>query len=199
MADQQKQHDDTSRNDPSADERQTRADRKDAADLGFGALFKGLSQFMDALGTLSDEGGEVNRTTRFDMPGGGSAVFGLQVRSLRDAASGRRRVRVEPFGNVKRADDDAGTVTVEEVREPMVDVFDEADAEGHVLVVAEMPGVSVGDVTLAGAGDVLTLTADTGTRRYRKELLLPHPVDPDDADVRANNGIVEVRLPVSEA
>jgi HSP20 family protein len=110
---------------------------------------------------------------------------------------GRTRVDAEPFGHVRRTDEDTGAVTVEEVREPVVDVFDEAETASRVLVVAEMPGISAADVTLDATGDVLTLTAEAGTRRYRKELLLPHAVDADAADVRANNGLVEVRLPVA--
>jgi HSP20 family protein len=159
-----------------------------------GGLFQGLADLADRLGDLAEQGQDTVR--RFEMPGGGEAVFGLRVRTMREEG-GRTRVDAEPFGHVRRTDEDTGAVTVEEVREPVVDVFDEAETASRVLVVAEMPGISAADVTLDATGDVLTLTAEAGTRRYRKELLLPHAVDADAADVRANNGLVEVRLPVA--
>ena len=45
-------------------------------------------------------------------------------------------IKVEPFGNVTK-DKESGRTVVHEVREPLVDVFEEDD---HVLVIAEMPG-----------------------------------------------------------
>ena len=60
-------------------------------------------------------------------------------------------MKVEPFGNVAK-DAKTGRATVHEVIEPPVDVFEEAD---HVLVVAELPGVSDEDIKLELRDDVL--------------------------------------------
>ena len=69
-------------------------------------------------------------------------VYGFSVKvGLGD--KGDKEVKVEPFGNVRR-DDKTGETVVQEIREPVVDVFEEKD---HTLVVAEMPGVSTKDVT----------------------------------------------------
>ncbi len=59
---------------------------------------------------------------------------------------------------------------VQEVREPVVDIFEEED---HVLVVAEMPGVSPEDVKITVEDDLLTISAERGDKKYRKEVLLP--------------------------
>lgn len=156
---------------------------------GLGGIFQELNNLVDRLGSLAEEGGEISRTTRFgDEDGDLSGVFGIHVRTG-ISREGRRETTVEPFGNV-RADEDADDVVVEETREPVVDVYDE---EEHLLVIAEMPGVAADDVTIALDGDVMTLAAETAARRYRKELLLPR-APTGDPTVRANNGIVDIRL-----
>ena len=50
----------------------------------------------------------------------------------------------------------SGETVFEDVREPLVDVYEEED---HVLVLAEIPGVSKKDVQLDLAGDRLTIEA----------------------------------------
>ena len=167
------------------------SDNEKRSGLGLGGVFKELNTLVDRLGKLAQEGGEFKRTARFgdDDGDGPSGVFGIHVRT----GIGREGVSVEPFGNVRMGEDetdDAGDVVVDDVREPMVDVYDEDD---HILVVAEMPGVGPDNLTVQTEGDVMTLEAETDRQRYRKELLLPRTVDPDSVTVRANNGIVEVR------
>ena len=76
---------------------------------------------------------------------------------------------VEPFGNIRR-DQESGRTVVQEVSEPVVDVFEESD---HVLVVAEMPGVGPEDVKIEVEDDLLTISAENGDKKYRKEVLLP--------------------------
>ena len=82
---------------------------------------------------------------------------------------GSEGFKVEPFGNIGR-DKDTGQSVVSEIREPVVDVFEEAD---HVLVVAEMAGIGSGDVHVEVRDDVLIISAEKGDKKYRKEVLLP--------------------------
>ena len=102
-------------------------------------------------------------------------------------------MKVEPFGNV-RADRRTGEVKVQEVREPMTDVFEEKD---HVKVVLEMPGVDAKDVKAEVDGDILTVQAVRGEKRYRKELLLPGNGDYQSKGlaIACHSGVVEVRVP----
>ena len=94
-------------------------------------------------------------------------VYGFSVKTaLGD--QGEREVKIEPFGNIRR--ESSGDAVVEDVREPLVDVYEEDD---HVLVLAEIPGVSKKDVQLELAGDRLTIRARRGEKRYRKEVALP--------------------------
>ena len=95
-------------------------------------------------------------------------VYGFSVKvGLGD--KGDKEVKVEPFGNVRR-DEKSGETVVQEIREPVVDVFEEKD---HTLVVAEMPGVSTKDVKLTVKDDLLTIYAEKRDKKYRKEILLP--------------------------
>ena len=79
---------------------------------------------------------------------------------------------------------------VQEVREPAVDVFEESD---HTLIVAEMPGIGAEDVRLDVNGDLLTMTAERGDKKYRKEILLPASFLREKMQVSCTNGVVEIR------
>jgi HSP20 family protein len=73
----------------------------------------------------------------------------------------------------------------------MVDVFDEQD---HVLLVAEMPGVSETDVHIELKDDILTLAAARGDTKYRKEVLLPQAFTAAQMSHTCRNGILKVKL-----
>src|SRR5664280_2434880 len=102
---------------------------------------------------------------------------------------GDDRPQIEPFGNIRK-DRESGHSVVQEVREPVVDVFQEDD---HVLVLAEMPGVSAEDVKITVEDDLLTITAERGDKKYRKEVLLPASTTKEKTHVTCNNGVVEIR------
>lgn len=114
------------------------------------------------------------------------AVYGFTVRT--GLGGDRGSVKVEPFGNVRK-DERTGAAVVQEVREPAVDVFEEAD---HVLVVAEMPGVGEDAVRLELRDDVLTISAEQGPKKYRKEVLLPGGYTALSHCCR--NGVLEVKV-----
>ena len=158
---------------------------------GGGGVFDDLlGRLGELLGKL-EEAGEKAATVSHtgglgSADGDHKAVYGVSVRF----GIGGEPVRAEPFGNVSR-DADTGEAVVREVREPLVDVFEE---EGQVLVVAETPGVASEDVRVELRDDVLSITADSDDRRYSKEVLLPRACDPDSLTVSCNNGILEIRL-----
>jgi len=165
-----------------------RKKREGAAELdfGLGGVFKGLGSFIELLAEMAEKGetlaqrsGEI-RGLREGMRG----VYGFNVRM---GLGGEPQV--QQFGNVRATN--TGPV-VDEVREPMVDVFDEGDA---VLVVAEMPGVSIRDVVIDVKGDVLSIsTAETAPRKYAKEVLLPAAVSVASQRSTFKNGVLELRF-----
>jgi HSP20 family protein len=178
----------TDQNRPDAGRRRTPRDLPEGihlnVGLGLGDLFKGLGNFMDLASRLAEEGsGEVSRTGEAPGPGKTRAVYGF---SIKMGVGGQPTV--EQFGNVQTTERGSA---VSEVREPLIDVFDE---KGHVLVVAELPGVAESDVHLEIKDDILSLSAEGRGRKYAKEILLPDMVDAATLRQSFQSGILEVRL-----
>jgi HSP20 family protein len=59
--------------------------------------------------------------------------------------------------------------------------------------VAEMPGIGVEDVRLEVKDDLLTIYAEKGSKKYRKEVLLPRSYSRDKMLVSCNNGVLEIK------
>ena len=99
---------------------------------------------------------------------------------------------IREFGNVKPSSH--GPLLKEE-REPLVDVM---ESDGEVVVVSELPGVEREDIRLEATDRVLRVVVGGATRRYFKEMELPHLVDPRTARATCKNGVLEVRFSKSE-
>jgi HSP20 family protein len=155
-------------------------------ELGLGGILKGLGDMVEKLGELSEKGEQLSRTG--ELQGLGKDVKGIYGFTVK-VGLGNDGPRVEPFGNI-RQDRESGHTVVQEVREPVVDVFEEKD---HVLVVAEMPGVGVEDVQITVEDDLLTISAQRGDKKYRKEVLLPASSAREKTQVTCNNGVVEIK------
>ncbi|HEY9074775.1 MAG TPA: Hsp20/alpha crystallin family protein, partial [Desulfobaccales bacterium] len=154
---------------------------------GFGGIFKGLADLIEKLGDLAEKGEQLKKGGEFqqrDLKG----VYGFSVK-MGLGEQGEKEVKVEPFGNVRR-DKNSGETVVQEIREPVVDVFEEKD---HTLVVAEMPGVCAKDVDLTVKDDLLTIYAEKRDKKYRKEILLPQAYPREKMTMTCNNGILEIR------
>ena len=95
---------------------------------------------------------------------------------------------IRHFGNVKPKSI-SGDIEAKDVREPLVDVFKEKDV---VRVIAEVPGVSKGDIKLTGTETRLTIRAFSKNRKYEKNIKLPVPVKIETAKAKYNNGVLEV-------
>jgi len=162
-------------------------------DLGFGGLFKGLGDFLDLLSqvveaseeevTRSDEG--ITRSGKFRVKGLGQQAQGVYGFSIRAGIGGIPKV--DHFGNIRTTDE--GPI-VAEVREPLVDTFDE---EEEIVIVAELPGVDEDEIRVEIQDDILSLET-TGDRKYAKEILLPKAVDATTLQKTYKNGILELRL-----
>jgi len=99
---------------------------------------------------------------------------------------------IREFGNVKRTPSKEWKEAISDTREPLVDVV---EGENEVRVLAELPGVKRQDVALAVEGRRLVISAETSTRKYRKELGLPYLFELEGSKSTFNNGILEVALP----
>ncbi|HUY13895.1 MAG TPA: gas vesicle protein GvpH [Terriglobia bacterium] len=155
-------------------------------ELGLGGILKGLGDLVEKLGEVAKTGEQLSQTG--EIHGAGKEVKGIYGFTVK-VGLGDDRPRVEPFGNIRK-DRESGHTVVQEVREPVVDVFEEED---HVLVVAEMPGISVGDVQITVEDDLLTIAAEHGDKKYRKEMLLSASFAREKMQVTCNNGVVEIK------
>ena len=154
--------------------------------FGLGGILKGLTDLVEKLDALAENGGELSKTA--EILGKNQQVKGIYGFTVK-VGLGDDQPRVEPFGNIRK-DTRSGNTVVQEVREPVVDVFEEKD---HVLVVAEMPGISAEDIHIEIEGDLLTLSATRGDKKYRKEVQLPESFSRENAQVSCNNGVVEIK------
>ncbi len=152
--------------------------------MKFGGLFKGIGNLIDLATKLSEETEGITRVGEINgLPKQAKGVYGFSVKTM----VGGKPV-VETFGNLKETP--RGPV-VEEVREPMVDVFDEKD---HILVIAELPGVSEDEIKIEIEGDILKLASSNKDRKYAKEVLLPAKVNKEGMKSVYKNGILEITL-----
>jgi len=149
--------------------------------ISFGGLFKGLGNLIDLASKLSEEGVEKRGEIK-GLPKGAKGVYGFSIRTLAG------KPVIESFGNIRET---AKGPVVEEVREPMIDIFDEED---HISVIAELPGVSEDEIKVEVAGDILNLTASDRDRKYAKEILLPSKVKPDSVKTSYRNGVLEITM-----
>ena len=155
-------------------------------DLGLGGILKGFGDLVEKLGEHSETGEQLSRNG--EIHGAGKEVKGIYGFTVK-VGLGDDRPRIEPFGNIRK-DRASGRSVVQEVREPVVDVFEEED---HVSIVAEMPGISVEDVQIAVEDDLLIITATHGEKQYRKEVLLSASYAREKMQVTCNNGVVEIK------
>jgi HSP20 family protein len=150
-----------------------------------GGVVEKLVDLADSAETISHHG----ELGDLDPKGKLRGVYGFSIRSG-IGEQGERAVKVEPFGNFRQQP--SGETIFEDIREPLVDVHEESD---HVLVLAEIPGVSKKDVQLALAGDRLTIQAQRGDKRYQKDVVLPGVFPEETMHWECLNGILKIRFP----
>ncbi len=153
---------------------------------GRGSAFDGILGFLEKLGELAEKGEQLSKTVQFD--GKDKNLKGVYGFSMKFGMGGEKP-EVMPFGNI-RPDESTGESFVQEVREPLVDIFEEED---HTLIVAEMPGVSEKDVKIDLRDDLLEIKAEKGDKKYCKEILLPRAYPKDKMKISCNNGILEIK------
>lgn len=163
---------------------------KQPVQTGFRALegiLGGLGGLVQKLGELAEKGEELRQSGVLESKDKKvQGVYGFSIK----VGGGEQGVTVEPFGNVRR-DEETGKTVVDEIREPLVDVFEEED---HVLVIAEMPGISPEDIKLDIKDDILTIIAEHGEKKYQKEVLLPTAFSSEKMTHSCHNGILEVKF-----
>ena len=180
-------------------ERSERTERTEGLpkDVMAGGIFKGLASLVERLGELAEAGEQISKSTEFKTSGAGGkeikGVYGFSVKM--GIGKEGSSFKVEPFGNVGRPEESpAGgskEAAVHEVREPIVDVFEE---DAYTLIVIEMPGVAKDDLSVEVVDDIVTIGAERAGKRYHKEILLSAPVQKKKMTITSNNGVFEIKF-----
>ena len=169
------------------DEKRKGPEARASVGFGFGGILEGIQKLVEAAAKLKDSG-EISQSGEFSVPGlgeKGKGIFGFSIRTL--AGGEGHGVKVQPFGNIHKTKEG---MTVEEDREPVVDVLEEGNM---IRVIAELPGVAQGDIAYQVNGDVLTISTK-GDHAYHAEVLLPACVEKEGIQSSYNNGVLELRL-----
>jgi HSP20 family protein len=148
----------------------------------FGKIMKGLPSDFQNLSPEDIQKEIMKNKDKFGFP----FIHGFNVNIGPDG-----KPRVDSFGNIKQKP--SGKSKVEPSREPLVEINEEAN---QLVVIAEMPGVTKGDVELKATSHSLTIStkSDSFGKKYYKEIELPAAINSDYAKARLQNGILEVKL-----
>jgi HSP20 family protein len=159
-------------------------DPKIDINVNLGGVFKGLGDMMNLIAELAQQGGTIAQSGEFKGKGneGLRGVYGFNIRTGIGGTP-----TVERFGTIRKPQSGA---EAPEVREPLVDMFDEGT---ELVIIAEVPGVSDAEIVVRIEGDVLALET-SGERRYAKEIVLPQATDLTSLQRNYRNGILELRV-----
>jgi len=146
-----------------------------------GDVLRTLGDFIERF-AAEGEDGAWSKSGEVGDERAAKAVYGFSVRAGRGG-----RPLVERFGSVHPRPDAAV-----DVREPMVDLFDEGS---YIRVVAELPGVDAADIRYNLEGNILRLNVERGERHYTKDVVLPAAVRAPQNAPSYRNGIFEIKLP----
>lgn len=155
---------------------------------GLEGILNGFVELVDKLGSFAEKGEQLSRTGELKFNQKGEGIKGVYGFSIKTGLSGDP-VTVEPFGNIRR-DEDTGEAVVQEIREPVADIFEE---DNYTIIVVEMPGISEEDVQIDVRDDLLTLNAEKGEKKFRKEILMPKIYPRENMQISCNNGILEIK------
>ena len=66
------------------------------------------------------------------------------------------------------------------------------ETDNDIRVIADLPGVEKGDISIQCDGDSVTVSAHSGHREYDERIELPGRVDARSGEATYNNGVLEV-------
>ena len=144
----------------------------------FSDLLRGLGDFMEVVSQALDESGHaIHKSGEFSLD---------NTKRLHGLYGVKINVNEKGLPNVERF----GTFPGSDIREPIVDVFN----EDHLIrIVAEMPGIEEQDITTELTERVLFLNAKRDEWRYAAEIEIPDAVT-DILSITCRMGITEIEL-----
>jgi len=170
-----------------------RSTEEDASTLGMGGLFDGVTNLLGKFEALAEKA-EAFRNSQEESPSG-KKIAGSYGFSVKFGTGADSDLDVKPVRKHTVTPSAKPPVTESRVREPHIEMFDEGD---HLLIVAEMPGVSSEDVSLTFVEKTLHIKGASKFGQFSTAIDLPREVGPDQVAISANNGVVELRIAVPQ-
>ena len=161
--------------------------REDPFDRLFRELFEAMIKRL-SIPTPESLFDEITRDfDKFNKQGiRGPFIYGF---SMKLGPDGKPIIR--EFGNVKKL---YGRPLIEEEREPLSDVFEDANSEGIDYLELRFSPLFMAEKHSLDLDDLIIVTAQTGDRRYYKEIQLPAKVVPTSAKAHYKNGVLELKF-----
>ena len=105
---------------------------------------------------------------------------------------------VREFGNVENTRQIQKTDSLQEYREPFVDVID--DKEGNkIRIVVELPGVKKSNIKVTENEGVVQIKAENGDRKYNTDVPTGRKLDSPKSKATFTNGILELEIPIKKS
>ncbi|KXB02435.1 hypothetical protein AKJ44_00495 [candidate division MSBL1 archaeon SCGC-AAA261F17] len=123
-----------------------------------------------------------------DTPRGKVRKYGPFVYGFSYSKRPGEEPEIQEFGNVRPSGRGRIRPAPEGGREPLTEV---TDLDGKYEIVVELPGVKRGEVDVSATEDGLRVKT-TGERKYRKEVELGEPIDPDKVDANFQYGMLTI-------
>jgi HSP20 family protein len=153
---------------------------KPASDEALKGLLSNLHNVVNSVQQLAESG--VQRVRKGVLPEG-TGLHGIYSLTVK-ADLGRPALTIEIGKPGQSTATPAGDVTDSGIVE---------EAE-QIRIVADMPGVASEDVKLELAGETLKISAEKGSRRYAKAVVLPFAPVPEKVSHSCRDGILEVKI-----
>ncbi len=151
----------------------------------FGKMFEGLGDISELIEELADRG-QVERRGEFDLGRKGKDLKGKFGISMRTGIGEDVDLEVKTYERKK-------TPQGEEVREPLVDRFEE---EGKVIFYVELPGVEEEDIETEYKENILSIKAAHDKIKYSKKIEISQGLG--QPSFRYRNGILKIEFSLEE-
>jgi HSP20 family protein len=129
-----------------------------------------------------------NFMKQFKFPSDHSSSDGPVVWGFSMSVGPDKKPVIRQFGNVNPQ---KKKLLPEGTPEPLLDICEE---DGELIVIAEIPGVRKSDISLNSTESHLKISVNSKNYKFFKDIQLPCKVEPEGAQARYKNGILEVKL-----
>lgn len=129
-------------------------------------------------------------TKEEDTPHGKVRKYGPFVYGFSYSKKPGEEPEIQEFGNVRPSGRGKIRPAPEGEREPLTEVI---DLNGKYEITVEIPGVEKDEVDISATENRFRVET-TGERKYRKEIELEEPIDPDKVDANFRHGILTIEV-----